>query len=362
MQTRKRAKSITFGKPKKEAEATPAEKEEKKVVAPEPEETPKKAPEVIEPVTEKPAEKEPELTEAAKKVLALEEASTEEPKKEEKPKDEEELSETPGIVKGPEAVTPEDEFVTDTTPTNTIEPVSPPAEEEEKTIASDNLSEPTSPITEPEPEKKKEEAAENSDLSPTPPASAFTIAGNDIDASAGDDGKKKNFVLYFIVVALISFVLGLGAMAAVTYFGLVKLPLTGLPTNAQDLVNKVNPMQPTPTTAPTAAPTVAPTEKPVDLKAYTVSVLNGSGIKGKAAEVKGTLTTAGFQVGTTGNADRSDYTTTQIAAKKTVDKAYLDKLTAELKKSFKVEPVSTIPSDSSQTADVIVTLGSEAGN
>ena len=57
--------------------------------------------------------------------------------------------------------------------------------------------------------------------------------------------------------------------------------------------------------APTAPETVAPS-------AVTVDVLNGSGTSGLAAQAAGSLQTAGFAVGTTGNADSSGYDTTVV--------------------------------------------------
>ncbi len=58
--------------------------------------------------------------------------------------------------------------------------------------------------------------------------------------------------------------------------------------------------------APAAAPeTVAPS-------AVTVDVLNGSGTSGLAKQAAGALETAGFAIGTTGNADSSDHDTTVV--------------------------------------------------
>jgi LCP family protein required for cell wall assembly len=56
---------------------------------------------------------------------------------------------------------------------------------------------------------------------------------------------------------------------------------------------------------PAAPKTVAPS-------AVTVDVFNGSGVPGLAASAAGSLETAGFAVGTTGNADSSDIATTVI--------------------------------------------------
>ncbi len=58
-------------------------------------------------------------------------------------------------------------------------------------------------------------------------------------------------------------------------------------------------------TTPAAPKTVAPS-------AVTVDVFNGSGVSGLAAEAAGALQTAGFAVGTTGNADSTDHATTLV--------------------------------------------------
>jgi LCP family protein required for cell wall assembly len=58
-------------------------------------------------------------------------------------------------------------------------------------------------------------------------------------------------------------------------------------------------------TTPAAPETVAPS-------AVTVDVLNGSGTSGLAAQAAAALETAGFAVGTTGNADSSGYDTTVV--------------------------------------------------
>jgi|GEM_PF-1309281 len=349
MQTRKRAKTITFGKPDKpkEHELSAPKKEEKieEVSAAE--------------VKESQEAKSSEPTHAAKKVLE----STPEPVEAVEEKEEvEELStpEVPAEKETENVLTPPDQFLSDTPGPASPEAVVPKEDKSAAPMVVEPLSStPTDPSVPTIPDEKPAEPAFSPELSPTPPSSAFTIQENSNVVAPTGEAQKKNFVLYFIIVAFISFALGLGAMAAVSYFGLIptKIPQLKLNTN---VLNKINPNQPTPTSLPTAVPTATPTAKALDLKAFTIQVLNGSGIVGKAADVKTSLTTAGFKVTATGNADRSDYTTTQIAAKKSVDAAYLDKLQTELKKSYSLEPVSTIPSDSAQVADVIVTLGKTA--
>ena len=115
--------------------------------------------------------------------------------------------------------------------------------------------------------------------------------------------------------------------------------------------------QPSPTPVPTEIP--EPTEEPkkVDLSAFTIKVLNGSGVKGEAAKVKANLTAAGFKVTTTGNADLDDYKETQIQAKKGTDKEFLKQLEAVLDKSYVVDEASTSPSGAAITTDVVVIIG-----
>lgn len=358
MQTRKRAKSISFGKPKK-VESDSSVHEEKEVAASD----------VVEKATvaskadaiEKTAEvKEP--TEAAKKVLDIEAEDKPKEEKEETP----ELSDTPEVEDKKEAIVPADDFLTDTEPDK-----APKDETPKEEPVKDELSSGLSPTVEPtlstpiiEPEAKTETPSvlapetplATEDLSPTPPASAFSLQEGGGDGIGSSEGKKRNFLVYFLVIALFSFILGIGAMALLTS-GL--LPVS-LPKEIPLVAQLPKALNASPTAVPTEkpVPTVAPTEKPLNLDAYTISVLNGSGIKGKAATVKTSLTAAGFKVGTTGNASTSDFEATEVSAKKNVDEAYLEKLKAELGKDFKVE-INAAPAPASQASDVVVTIGSD---
>jgi hypothetical protein len=342
MQTRKRAKSVSFGKKKEK----PEKEELKKTTADEPVSAASHA--------------------ASEKAEVVERRAVHE-----KPQAEE-LSDTPPKVETEEqesdVQTPANEFVTDSPLSTSPESAKESKEEPVEPVATDpaalpaaedgELSEPAETTTQPETtaEPGKQDSQE---LSDTLPASAFTIQSNsnvepaDAAASAPEAEGKKRFGLYFLVVAFLSFILGLGAMAAASYFGLVKGNIPALP--GIQIANLIG-QKPTPTAPP---PTVKPTEKPVDLAVFTISVLNGSGISGKAADEKTALTTAGFKVTSTGNADKNNFTKTQIAAKKSVNPAYLAKLEDELKKSYTVNTTVASSPDSSPT-DVIVTLGSDS--
>jgi hypothetical protein len=341
MQTRKRAKSVMFGN-----KHTHIEKKEP---------------------TEHHAVKKEEVTENEK--IATKATVVERRPVHEKPLIEEELSPSPPKVENePEEV--------EETKSNEVEEdsLAAPAPEEPKDIKealSDAVVEPSAQATSEESTLSKPvetpleptatpnqpiQQGESQELSSTLPPSAFTIqtdeqaplANNPVSGTGG----KKRFVIYFFVVAFISFILGLGAMAGASYFGIANLHLNKLTSGVH--VPGLLGQKPTPTSMP---PTVAPTQKPVDLTAYTIAVLNGSGIAGKAAEEKTILSTAGFKITSVGNADKSTYTQTEISATSSVDQAFLSKLETVLQKDYDVDTTVATSPTSSQT-DVTVTLGS----
>ena len=337
MQTRKRAKSVSFGKKTKE-------KDEKEHV--------------------KKAAEEQAVTTKAEKEESVETPDTHE-------ESQSELSATPpkAAEAEPAAVeTPSNEFVSDnpltTSPEQTAkspeEPVAA-AEPTQPAVENNELSQPVETPAQPTTTPAQQgEQPSTQELSSTLPPSAFTIQTNEqpaqetaIAATAAEERpQKKRFGLYFLVVAFLSFILGLGAMAGASYLGLVHVNFSKLSTGVH--VPGLLSQKPTPTVQP---PTAIPTQKTVDLTAYTISVLNGSGISGKAADEKTALTTAGFKVTSTGNAANSNFTKTEISAKSSVNHDFLTKLEDELNKSYTVDTTVATSPDSDST-DVTVSLGS----
>lgn len=112
--------------------------------------------------------------------------------------------------------------------------------------------------------------------------------------------------------------------------------------------------EPTPTPAPIVA---EPTPEEIDLTAYSIQVLNGSGIAGEAANAQSSLQDAGFKVPEIGNAPDSNFEDTQIAAKSDVSKEFLKKLQESLEANYGVSS-EILELDDSDTSDVVVTLGS----
>lgn len=170
--------------------------------------------------------------------------------------------------------------------------------------------------------------------------------GFDEEAYEIKKNMNKSILWHFFLVSLISFVVGLATMAAVSYFPQTKniynfIPLLASPT-------------PTPTAVPTSTP--SPTAKPVDLSAYKIKILNGSGVRGAAAGLKETLAGDGFEIASTGNADLSDYTETIISAKKEVKTAFIKKLKESLSDyKLKEDPTGI---ENKDAVDVIIILGS----
>lgn len=344
MQTRKRAKSVTFGKKSKEKSEKNEIKEapKKEVRAEESEKTTEKA-EVVErrPVSEKPQVDELSAT--------LSEIKTE------SSSEENEAVATPTnefISDNSSEVTSEKHEHEELSPTPVEIPESSPAPAHEESSKPIETSSPE-PIQTP----STTQSAPSQDLSPTLPPSAFTIQNDETEISTKPEVEKKRFGVYFVVVAFLAFILGLGAMAAVSYFGIISLPLPKLsPLPNVHVPTTLLGVKPTSTPAP--KPTVVPTATvTVNLQQYSIEVLNGSGVTGQAGKVKDSLTTDGFKVSSTGNAANTNFTNTEIAAKKSVSSAYLTKLEDELNKTLQVDTnVASLP-DSSST-DVTVTTGS----
>lgn len=112
-----------------------------------------------------------------------------------------------------------------------------------------------------------------------------------------------------------------------------------------------------PTPTPTPTPTSTPTPEEIDLSAYTIEVLNGSGVAGVAGDEKEALTEEGFNVENVGNADNQDYSETNISFKSTVSEDFIDKLKESLGKRYTLAENSEELSED-EDYDVIVILGS----
>lgn len=115
------------------------------------------------------------------------------------------------------------------------------------------------------------------------------------------------------------------------------------------------------TTTDTTTPTATPAATTTSLTKYSVVIQNGSGISGEAGRAKTLLETAGFKVGSTGNASSYDFTKTIVKVKSTVEADFTAALVKALGKNYTVDKTATLPSTS--TDDIQVIVGSlKSGN
>ena len=339
MQAKKRAKPIQFGKtpepvkkPARDALQSDAGGEVKK---------PEAEPEEVKPQKAVVSES-PEIEEPAPKKTQPEETASEEEKE------------------GDAKVTSESEFLSD-------QPAGAKAEEQSSFSVVMPESEEKATSASSEAKDEEQTLSPTPELSPTPPPATFSDSPEEAPAksSTAHPGetpghsfsvfdspqeepeappKKKGFLKTFLFIVLIAFLLGISFFAG-TYYASSGFSLGLKPA-------------PTPVAVQPTSPPENSEAKAVDLEAYSIKILNGSGITGEAAKVKTALVEAGFKVAIVGNADRNDYTKTIIAAKKDVDEAYLKKLREVLGKSYSLEADSILPEVASGEADVTITIGS----
>lgn len=152
---------------------------------------------------------------------------------------------------------------------------------------------------------------------------------------------KINLSKKEIILFVASFVLSFSLFVFISNFKSIKIPL---------ITKKITPtITPTPTFTPTPTPSI----KKEDLK---IQVLNGSGIAGKASEMKDILKKKGYSEIITGNADNYDYKITEIQVKK--DKKEAGRLIKNDLLDYLTTLKETTLSDD-KTPDVIIIIGAD---
>lgn len=112
----------------------------------------------------------------------------------------------------------------------------------------------------------------------------------------------------------------------------------------------------TPSPAPTPEPSVVestPTPAPLVRSEWSFEVLNGSGVTGLAKTIADKLTALGYSVVKTGNADNSNYQTTQIFVKSDL-KDKVDLVIEDLRDTVKIASVGGELKDSTASARIII--------
>lgn len=114
------------------------------------------------------------------------------------------------------------------------------------------------------------------------------------------------------------------------------------------------------TAPPPSSVVVAPTPTPqtVDLSAYSVQILNGSGIIGEAGKVKTLLEEQGFKEFTTGNAKSFEFTNTEVSMKVNIEEAAFDKIKQALGENYTV--IKADPLEDNSKYNIVITIGKKA--
>ncbi|MFA6017232.1 MAG: LytR C-terminal domain-containing protein [Patescibacteria group bacterium] len=150
----------------------------------------------------------------------------------------------------------------------------------------------------------------------------------------------KKEVLLFVSSFIISFLL----FVLISKFNInLKLP---------DFLTKRNTISVTPTATP-PSPTPTPNFKKEDIK---IKILNGSGVRGKATEVKEILRKKGYVEILTDNADNFDYVTTEIQVKK--DFPQLGEMMKNDLKDYITSPKITVLDDK-EASDLILIFATD---
>jgi len=161
-----------------------------------------------------------------------------------------------------------------------------------------------------------------------------------IKKTAGKITLPKKEIAIFICSFVLSFILFL-------FISRLKFNPTRLWEKQPPLQTKITP-SPLPAT-PT--PTISTKKEEIKIK-----ILNGSGIKGKAIELKDILKNKGYQEILTGNADNFDFENSEIQVKKSKIEI-INLIKNDLKDTLEIVKQSDL--DEKETADVIITFGKD---
>jgi len=157
-----------------------------------------------------------------------------------------------------------------------------------------------------------------------------------------EKGGKSGFKI-FLIVFLLLVAVGLAAGGVYYYKNSTNAPKEESEEQKQETQAEVT-------------QTPEPTKSEVDLKKFTVNVLNGSGVTGEAKKVSDLLVSEGFNEAKTGNAANSDFTKTEVAMKGNVPEEVFAAIQKSLGETYGVEKVEKALADTS-SYDIVITVG-----
>lgn len=154
--------------------------------------------------------------------------------------------------------------------------------------------------------------------------------------SSHNSPKSPGKGLYVILFLLLIIIIGIGAAQ---FFSANSDKLKdAIPTAIEfEETSEIAP-SPTPELQPTV--TATPSANTADKSSISIVILNGSGVSGAARKLSDTLTELGYSVESTGNADSSDYESTEISISNT-KKGMLDALKKDLEEEYTIGETTT---------------------
>lgn len=172
------------------------------------------------------------------------------------------------------------------------------------------------------------------------------VSGSPIYQESQEKNAKWLWLLIFLIIigALVfAFFRGIGPFAAISPFAKQASPTP-----------EVSPFA---DASPITEASPSPDTSSLKRSEVTVKVLNGSGTTGKAATVKDFLEGLGWKVGSIGNADNSDYATTEVQFNDSSLK-YKDLIINDLSDKYSASE-SKESLDASSSADIVVIVGTK---
>lgn len=183
---------------------------------------------------------------------------------------------------------------------------------------------------------ENKDIAENPNMDEPEHETGSVFGRGDFQSMGRTSGSPKRIIFVLIIV-----IIGLSLVAGGFLFYNSRIKQVPKPTPTPQVVQ--------------ATPSPSPSPKPkVDVSTYKAQVLNGTGVPGRAGEIKSLLEKEGFKDVGTGNAKTYDYTNTEVRMKKAVPNDIFEKIKGALG-DYKV--VAGAALEDTDTHDVIVIVG-----
>lgn len=167
----------------------------------------------------------------------------------------------------------------------------------------------------------------------------------------------KKFPVKNAVLFVISFVITFGILYALSQVKWGDMKAFQFPSFSNISIPGMTQPTPTPVLEPTMAPPTPTPTPSVTREEVRLKVLNGSGISGKATEVKNFFQEKGYGEILTGNADAFDYETTVVQIKEDAEPSIREYIEEDIASQVDAPEFETL--DEAEAADVVIIVGTD---